>query len=206
MSLAFYTALTIGTLVPGMPSSTTVPEYVEIFDKAITLSRLPSPPLDTSKMTDLESLFYERLVKLAGNKEFVSILQDKKDQYGGMHKEAMEAMMARSMVRSPKLSSYQDVLASNHRVELMEYEAKMVELLQNAVMGGKLTLEWKELRSLMVAAQRDFKSEGHHIVVYMAWAAIGFSILAIGTLIYFTRMKSEEATTIVSAEKGNDFV
>lgn len=201
----YNTWLVTGTLVPGMPPTITVPEYVEIFDKAITFTAMPDPPLDMSRMSGLESSFYEALVNVAAKPEYVAILRSKLGELPAMRKEALKAMMARSTIRSPKLESYHDVLASSHRIPLMEYEAKIVELLQTAVMGSALTFQWKDLRTSMIAAQRDFRNEGHSYVVYMAWSAIIFSILAIMSIYYFTRMKTEELPP-ADAEKGNDFV
>jgi heme/copper-type cytochrome/quinol oxidase subunit 2 len=76
----------------------------------------------------------------------------------------------------------------------MEYEAAVVEAIQDAIMGSELTTEWKDLRSLMVAAQRDHRQEKHGYVVSMGWVAVVFLVLMLVSGIYFTRMRGQASS------------
>lgn len=182
------------TLVPGMSKDTTVPEYIDFFEKVILLQSIPQLSLSESKLSYLERTFYSVLLETKKEQKYMDLLSGLSDEkIKSIKKESIKAMMSAStVVRSADLSAYVQVTAGAQRRALMAYEVKFVELLQAALKGTLITIPLKKIKGALVSAQREYRQEGHYIVQWMGYASVAFSILALASVVYFLQMKGEE--------------
>lgn len=201
-----FSCIVTGTLLSGMTDSTTVPQYLDAFDAAVTLSGLPSPPLDTARMAPLDRIFYEMLIGLFKKPEVISSFKHRlsKARVTQFRSESLRELAKYSSTRSENLASYHGLTAASQRDALLHYEASFVRLLQEKLRGSAVTGDLKAMRTALIAAQRDWRDGGRTVVLWMGIAGVAFSVLALASALFFMRMKTERG--LDRAKDVHDFI